>query len=81
MPPNQYPQCITPIHVSENTLSTFELPACAAAFHQQPGRERNRLVGVEKLSAWTDLVRAGEVLLSIFSRFLGGESLWCCRWA
>jgi hypothetical protein len=38
-------------------------------------------VAVEKLSAGTDLVRAGEVLLSFFSSFLGGESLWCCRWA
>ena len=39
-------------------------------------------VAVEKVNAWTDLVRAGEVLLSFFSCFaLGGESLWCYRWA
>ena len=38
-------------------------------------------MAVEKLSAWTGLVRSGEVLLSLFSSFfLGGESLWCCRW-
>jgi hypothetical protein len=39
-------------------------------------------VAVEKVDAWTDLVRAAEVLLSFFSCFaLGGESLWCYRWA
>jgi len=39
-------------------------------------------VAVEKVSAWTNLVGAGEVLLSFFSCFaLGGESLWCYRWA
>src|ERR1700730_12143826 len=36
-------------------------------------------VAVEKLNARTDLVRAGEVLLSFFSSCISGASLWCRR--
>jgi hypothetical protein len=39
------------------------------------------LVGVEKVSAWIDLVRGWGVLLNSFLLYLGSESLWCCRWA
>jgi hypothetical protein len=33
------------------------------------------------ISAWTDLVQDRGNATEFLSSFLGGESLWCCRWA